>query len=116
MFGGGTYGQTILPPGVEPIVAPSAIPFVSPTSATTDQSAGRSEAGNVVATARDRLVISPARITGSMDAEDVTLDTWRGEALRMLARERCAVELYRIDTEGRWMLVNGLGRDGKVRR
>ena len=140
MFGFGTFGPTILPPGVEPlkkqgpdphpakvavpvpvVTPPAAVPLVLAIPDEPAETQTITGGGDRVATAPgqapSRFVICPARITGSMDAEEVEpeLATWKSAALRMAARERVPVQLFAIDTDGRWMLRATLGLDGQVR-
>ena len=138
MFGFGTFGPTILPAGVAPLDIPvsevqivqHAIPAdivttsaaVSLVLAIPDEPAESqtiTDGGDSVATPETgaRFVICPARITGSMDAEDVgpEIATWKTAAMRMVERERVAVQFFAIDEDGRWSLRGTLGLDGQVR-
>lgn len=63
-----------------------------------------------------RWVICPARATGSMDAEHVTLAGWEGPARAMAARERLGVGLYLIEDSGAWTLRHRMDPDGTVQR
>ncbi len=61
-----------------------------------------------------RFVVCPQRITGSMDAEDVTLADWLGTAQAMARREELGVVLYEVTANGSWSKRAVVDKAGRV--
>lgn len=59
-------------------------------------------------------MICPSRVTGSVDAEDVTPDAWEQPARAMAARERLEVCLYMVEANGAWTVRHRMSADGRV--
>lgn len=82
----------------------------------TEEPTVKIEARESTASTPERFVVCADRILGSMDAEDVTMDTWIEVGRAMALREKHRVVLYVIGATGSWSKRGALDETGTVVR